>query len=144
MKNALAPWVRISTNIRQNKREDSNSWFPGGCIPNLTMISAAARRVQKGRTYTRRAAVRNCHWCLEILLQPFKDMQRDQPTMFFRRGDQIMYRCIACPLSAVFGDNKSHDTLACRMADYASPFSTMSYQVCPEFSLRPCLSPYQL
>jgi hypothetical protein len=42
MKNALEPWMWISTNIRQNKREDSSCWFPGGFIPNLTLISAAA------------------------------------------------------------------------------------------------------
>jgi hypothetical protein len=118
MKNALKPWMWISTSIRQNKREDSTSWFPGGFIPNLTMISAAARRGQKGGSYSRSSAVRDYHRCLEVLLEPFKELQIEQPAMFFRRGDQIMYKRIACPLCAVFGDNKSHDTLDCRMADY--------------------------
>jgi hypothetical protein len=38
--------------------------------------------------------------------------------MFFRWGDQIMYERIACPLSAVFGNNKSHDTLGSQVTNY--------------------------
>ena len=80
MKNALEPWMWISTNIRQNKREDSSCWFPGGFIPNLTLISAAARQGQKGRVYSRSAAVRDYHCCLEVLLQPLRiSRERPQP-----------------------------------------------------------------
>jgi hypothetical protein len=113
MKNALEPWMWISTNIRQNKREQSTGWFPGGSIPNLTMISAATRRGQMGCSYTRSATMHDYHRCLDVLLEPLKDIQRDQPGMHFRRGEQIMYKRIFCPLGAVFGDNKSQDTLTC-------------------------------
>jgi hypothetical protein len=82
-KNSLEPWMWISSCIRQGKREDSQSWFPGGFVPNLTMISAAARRGQKGRQYTRSAAVRSYHRCLEVILQPSKDLQRDLPILYF-------------------------------------------------------------
>jgi hypothetical protein len=82
-KNSLEPWMWISTCIRQGKREDSRSWFPGGFVPNLTMISAASRRGQKGRQYTKSAAVRDYHRCLEVLLQPLKDLQRNRPVLSF-------------------------------------------------------------
>jgi hypothetical protein len=134
MKNALEPWMWISTNLKQTKREDSSCWFPGGFVPNLTMISAAARRGQKGRTYTRSAAVRDYHRCLEVLLRPLKDLQRDSPGMYFRRGDQIMYKRIACPLAGVLGDNKSHDTLTSRMADYGRTTPRLCRRCLTEFA----------
>jgi hypothetical protein len=73
MKNTLEPWMWISTNIRQNKREDRSCWFPGGC------------------TNSRSATVRDYHRCLEVLSQPLKDLKRDTPFMYIQRGDQIMY-----------------------------------------------------
>ena len=75
-KNSLEPWMWVSTCVRQSKREDSKSWFPGGFVPNLTMISAAARRGQKGSQYTKSAAVRDYHRCLEVILHPLKELQR--------------------------------------------------------------------
>jgi hypothetical protein len=134
MKNALEPWMWISTNLRQSKREDSSSWFPGGFIPNLTMISAAARRGQKGRKYTRSSAVRDYHRCLEVILQPLKDLQKDRPAMYIRRGGQIMYKRIVCPFAGVLGDNKSHDTLTSRMADYGRTTPRLSRRCLTEFA----------
>ena len=132
-KNSLEPWMWISTAIRQNRREDSGSWFPGGFIPNLTMISAASRRAEKGKQYTKSASVRDYHRCLNVILQPFKDLQRTRPLMYFRQGDQVKKLRMACVLAGVVGDNKSQDTLSCRISDYG--------QTTPRLSRR-CLTEY--
>jgi hypothetical protein len=71
MKNVLEPWMWISTNTRQSKREDDKSWFPGGFIANLTMI-LLPHNVDKRDEHTH--GVLQCVICLEVLLQQFKDM----------------------------------------------------------------------
>jgi hypothetical protein len=134
MKMSLEPVMWISSGLRQNWREDSSCWFPGGFIPNLAMISAAARRGKKGRKYTRSASVRDYHRCLEVLMQPLKDLQRDAPAMYHRRGDQIKYLRTVSPLLGVVGDNKNHDTLTARMGDYGSTTPRLCRRCLTEFA----------
>ena len=104
--------------LKQHVREDSKAWICLGFVPNLTLISAAARRGQKGSTYTKSAALHDYHRCLAVLLQPLIDLQFDNPVMAFRRGNLVCHFRIVCPFAGMVGDNKSQDTLAGRTVDY--------------------------
>jgi hypothetical protein len=130
-KNSLEPFVLTSSIIRQFKREDSKSWFCAGFIPNLNMPLAAARRGNKGRQCSKSAAIRDWHRCVQVSVQPLKDMQREKPPMFFRRGDRVKCARIESPFRAMVGDNKSQDTVAGRKADCGP--------CCPRMSRR-CLT----
>lgn len=132
-KNSLEPIMMTSSIIRQFKREDSKSWVCLGFVPNLNQISAAARRGQKGSQYTKSAALRDWHRCASVLLQPLKDMQKEKPPLFFRRGDQVKCLLAESPLAAMEGDNKSQDTVGGRKVDYGP--------VCPRMCRR-CLTPF--
>jgi hypothetical protein len=120
MKSSLEPMMWISSMLEQSMREDSSNWFPGGFIPNLSMISSAARRGKKGRKYTRSAAVRDYHRCLQVLMQPLKDLQSNPPAMYHRRGEQVKYMYTMSPFLGLVGDNLNHDTATGRMGDYGS------------------------
>ena len=50
-------------------------------------------------------------------MQPLKDLQKDAPAMYHRRGDQIKYLRTVSPLLGVVGGNKNHDTFTARMGD---------------------------
>jgi hypothetical protein len=116
--NTLESFMLISPIIKQSKREESGSWFIAGFVPNLTMVSSAGRRGQKGRNYSKSAAVHDYHRCLGVILQPLKDTQRLCPALNHQRGDQVKCLRTVTPLAGVVGDGKSHDTLACRKGDY--------------------------
>ena len=134
MKMALEPVMWISSCLKQNWREDSTCWFPGGFIPNLAMLSAAGARGRKQRKYSRSASVRDYHRCLEVLMQPLKDLQRDAPAMFHRRGDEIKCLRTVSPLLGVVGDNKNHDTLTARMGDYGHTTPRLCRRCLTEFA----------
>jgi hypothetical protein len=132
-KNTLEPFMLISSTIRQGQREDNRNWFPVGFIPNLVMISAAARRGMKGRAYSKSAATRDYHRCLQVLLEPLREMQKNHPPLRFRRGDQIKRLRMVCPLAGIVGDNKSQDTLGGRVADYGETTPRLSRRCLTEF-----------
>ena len=131
MKSSLEPMMWISSMLRQSMREDSSNWFPAGFIPNLAMISSAARRGKKGRKYTRSAAVRDYHRCLEVLMQPLKDSQQNPPAMYHRRGDQIKYMYTSSPFLGLAGDNLNNDTATGRMGDYGRTTPRLSRRCHP-------------
>jgi hypothetical protein len=132
-KNSLEPFMMTSAGAKQAIREDSKSWFCVGFVPNLTMISAAARRGQKGCQYTKSAALRDYHRCFQVLLQPLKDMQKSNPVLLFRRGDLVKCLRIVIPFAGMVGDNKSQDTLAARKVNYGKSTPRLS---------RRCLTTY--
>ena len=134
MKSSLEPMMWISSMLRQSMREDSSNWFPAGFIPNLSMISSAARRGKKGRKYTRSAGVRDYHRCLEVLMQPLKDLQRNPPAMYHRRGDQIKYMYTSSPFLGLVGDNLNNDTATGRMGDYGSTTPRLCRRCLTEFA----------
>jgi hypothetical protein len=65
------------------------------------MTSAAARRGNKGRQCSESAAIRDWHRCVQVIVQPLKDMQREKPPMFFRRGDRVKCARIESPFGAM-------------------------------------------
>lgn len=133
-KNTLEPFMMTSVSIRQSQREVSKNWFCVGLVPNLNMISAAARRGKKGRKYNKSSSLRDYHRCVQELLQPLKDMQRNNPVMRFRRGDLVKSLRIVIPFAGMVGDNKSQDTIVARIVDYSKSSPRLSHRCLTEFS----------
>jgi hypothetical protein len=133
-KNSVEPVMFISALIRQSQRENGNNWFCAGFLPNLKMISAAARRGLKGSKYTKSASIRDYHRCFQILLEPLKEMQKTKPVMDFRRGDRIKTARVVSPFAALQGDNLSHDGTAGRRADYSITSPRLSRRCLTSFS----------
>jgi hypothetical protein len=133
-KNSLEPFMATSPGVRQHKREDSKSWFCLDFLPNLEMISSAARKGQEGCKYTKSAAIRDYHRCFQVLLQPLKDMQKKNPAMSFRRGNSVQCFRIVIPFAGMMGDNKSQCRLAARKVDYGQSTRRLSRRCLTSFS----------
>ena len=117
-KNSLEPVVAFCPLLKKKVRENTNSHFILGFIPNLTTSSSALRRGRSQRQGSKSMSARDYHRCLEVILAPLKELQRSQPVMFQRRGDKIIRAKIYCQIAGAVGDNKSNDMLTARICDY--------------------------
>lgn len=132
-KNSLEPVIAFCPLLKKEVREHTSAHFLLGFIPNLSTSSSALRRGRSNRQGSKSMSVRDYHRCLEVLLSPLKVLQECQPLMYHRRGDVIKYARNFCRISAIVGDNKSHDMFVARIADYGSTTPRISRRCMTEF-----------
>ena len=73
MKATLEPLMCTSGLLNQTNRQNVSNWFMIGCVPNLELSSKAKRSKESLQS------LQDYHRCLEILLEPLKEVQRNMP-----------------------------------------------------------------
>ena len=128
MKSSLEPLMCTSGILNHTTRQQASNWFMIGCIPNLELASGAGKKKDS------LLAIQDYHRCLDILLEPLKNVQKKMPKMNFRRGEFVAEYKIICPVATILGDNLSSDRLCGRITNNTPSSVRMS---------RCCLTPHQ-
>jgi hypothetical protein len=116
-KNGLEPLTASLGSLTTSAREKRDAWVTLGFVPNLDEINSQVKRTSKKRNVPPGILFKVYHQCIEALLLPLVQLQKEPPLMLHRRGNKAAKLFTHFKAVGVSCDGKAADYLAAKVMD---------------------------